>query len=125
MNMSINHKAAFKCHKCPGNNNPEIGPSCPIWWEITMRNDSNEIKVEKACGFSLMPLFFIDAIKSGNHGAQAINRMETNLNNNVLRLFESMRSTIVNLTNLNPEDLLEISEQKQGSLKLEDPKNGQ
>lgn len=69
----MNHTAAFCCERCPKNNDPERGPSCPAWWEWTAENiATGESKIMKQCGWTALPQFLVEVIKASNRPAAAI-----------------------------------------------------
>lgn len=69
----MSHQAAFQCRRCPQNNDPERGPSCPAWWEWVEENTATgETRIERMCGWQGMPKFLTEVIKASNRPAAAI-----------------------------------------------------
>jgi hypothetical protein len=62
------YKKAFKCNKCPQRNDEN---GCPMWWELVMTNDNGDTKVEKKCGYAMLPELMIETIRSSDHSAAA------------------------------------------------------
>ena len=66
----FNKSGAFTCSKCPKHNDYENG-GCPMWWEIIQTNDEGKTRVERGCGYQMMPQLLIEVIKSADHTTAA------------------------------------------------------
>ena len=67
--MSKNYKNAFKCKKCPDSNDEK---GCPLWWEMIMTHETTgEKKLNKACGYTLLPQLLVLNYKQTSHGLWA------------------------------------------------------
>jgi len=62
-------KNAFNCAKCPGTGG-EGG--CPAWWEVIETNANGEERINRGCGFAMLPTFLIEVIKASNRPAAAV-----------------------------------------------------
>lgn len=66
---------AWDCGNCPQSGDPAAPRACPMWWEMTFENPkTDEVKVEKACGFILLPRLMIEVIKAANRPAASIDK---------------------------------------------------
>lgn len=97
----MNHTAAFHCAKCPRNNNPEIGPSCPAWWETVHNNiHTGHTKVWKSCAWEQLPTYLIEVIKASNRPAAAVESTR----NEISKGFQSLAEILhVKASNLIPD----------------------
>ena len=73
----MNYKNAFKCYKCPQSNDEK---GCPMWWEIT-ETRGEEVKITKACGYTLMPMFLLEVVKASGQSTAASNQSRNMLLN--------------------------------------------
>ena len=72
----MTHLAAFKCAVCPRNNDPELGPSCPAWWETVQTNaQTGEMKLWKSCAWEQLPYYLVRVIEASNRPAAAVESM--------------------------------------------------
>jgi hypothetical protein len=91
----MDHKAAFRCHKCPRNNDPQRGASCPEWWEWTAENpQTGEARIERMCGKQALPLFLVEVIKASNRPAAAIESTRNELAAGFGRLAEVLPAAL-------------------------------
>jgi len=95
--MGLCYKNAFKCKKCPGTFEQPEG--CPMWWEIILTNDVTEAKkVEKGCGYQLMPQMLALSCKSAMHTTYAAydmrNKVVKNMNKVVTAIKEQFKLVI-------------------------------
>ena len=95
--MGLCYKNAFKCKKCPGTHEQPEG--CPMWWEIILTNDVTEAKkVEKGCGYQLMPQMLALSCKSAMHTTYAAydmrNKVVKNMNKVVTAIKEQFHLII-------------------------------
>lgn len=66
----MRYKNAFNCKKCPERNDEQ---GCPVWWEVVECNlQTQEERLVKACGFSLLPKYLTEVIKASNRPAAAV-----------------------------------------------------
>lgn len=90
----MTHLAAFHCAKCPRNNNPQVGPSCPAWWETVHQNvQSGETKVIKSCAWEQLPIYLIEVVKASNRPAAAVESTRNEIVNGFERLTRSVQAT--------------------------------
>lgn len=66
-----NKNGCFDCDNCPMTADTNAKRYCVMWWEIIMNNEDGKQKVEKGCGFSLMPVLMIESIKAADHSVAA------------------------------------------------------
>lgn len=87
----MNHTHAFQCERCPRNNDPERGPSCPAWWEWTAENvQTGESRIERMCGWQAMPRFLTEVIKASNRPAAEIGACRQQIAVGLGRIAENM-----------------------------------
>ena len=68
------YKNAFKCSKCPQNNGPT---GCPVWLETTVTEiNTGEHKLQRGCGFQMVPSFLVDLAKVEDTRAGEISSMK-------------------------------------------------
>ena len=85
----LKFKNALNCKKCPGTAEQPNG--CPIWWEILMTNDiTGEKKVEKGCGFQLLPQLLTFAIKESMHTTYAAYDMRNKVVKNMGKVIQAI-----------------------------------
>ena len=88
----MNYKNAFKCKKCPQSDG-ESG--CPMWWEMMLTNDvTDEKKLEKACGYALMPQLLILNYKQATHSVFAAYDMRNKVVKNVSKVIEAVKEKL-------------------------------
>lgn len=76
----MNHEGAFQCAKCPVNNDPAAGRSCPVWWEMIMREvQTGEVRTQKGCGLSLLPALMVDVTRSMSVAAANITQVREDI----------------------------------------------
>lgn len=87
----MNHTHAFQCERCPRNNDPERGPSCPAWWEWTAENvQTGESRIERMCGWQAMPRFLTEVIKASNRPAAEIGACRQQIAVGLARIADNM-----------------------------------
>ena len=69
----MNYKNANKCHKCPQSNGEK---GCPHWMEITMKNDTGGMKIDKACGHVLMPTLLMMTVNAANRTTEQVSGVQ-------------------------------------------------
>ena len=90
--MKQNYKNAFKCKKCPGNNTEE---GCPLWWEVILTNEAtNQQKVEKACGYQLMPQMLVLTARQAMHTTYAAYDMRNKVVKNIGKVVRAVREQL-------------------------------
>jgi len=109
----MNYKNAFNCKKCPTSNGEN---GCPMWWEMIMTNHLGEQKVEKNCGYQLLPSMLILVCKQTEHTTFAAYDMRNKLVENVGKVIQAVQHKF----NL-PEELLDMTEDK--PLEIEETNN--
>ena len=84
------YKNALNCKKCPES---AIQPDgCPMWWELLMTNDiTGEKKVERGCGFQLLPQLLTIGIKESVHTTYAAYDMRNKVVKNMGRVFSAIQ----------------------------------
>lgn len=86
----VQFKNAFKCKKCPGTCEQPNG--CPVWWEILMTNEvTGEKKVEKGCGFQILPQLLIRNMGETIHGTYAAYDMRNKVVKNMGKVVAAIR----------------------------------
>lgn len=81
--FSKNKNGCFDCDKCPMNSDPAKGRFCVMWWELVISNANGESKVEKSCGFRLLPAVLVETLKSADHSAAAAYDMRNQVTSSV------------------------------------------
>jgi hypothetical protein len=94
----MSFKMSFKCEDCPENNG-KMG--CPVWWELILKNDVGEQKIEKGCGFQLMPYLITMTVKQSMHSTYAAYDMRNKVVKNVGKVIQAVQEKLVL-----PEELL-------------------
>ena len=88
----MNYKNAFKCKKCPESNGSK---GCPLWWEIVMTHETtNDKKIEKACGYTLMPQLLVLNYKQTTHGLWAAYDMRNKVVKNVGKVITAVKEKL-------------------------------
>jgi len=88
----VNYKNAWKCKKCPETNNDK---GCPMWWEVVMKNDeTGETKVEKGCGFQLLPQMMALVSTNSLHSVAASYDMRNKVVKNVGRVITAVNEKL-------------------------------
>lgn len=100
----MNYSQAFNCKKCPQSNGEN---GCPLWWEIILSNNLNEQKIEKNCGYQLLPQMIVLVCKQTEHTTYAAYSMR----NSVLETVGKVVQAIHHKLKL-PDELLESIEEK-------------
>lgn len=111
-------KNAWKCKKCPERNDEN---GCPAWWEMVLTNDvTNEQKIERTCGFLLMPQFFSMVCKDTAHSIAASYDMRNKVINNTGKVIRAINDKmdlgfvedeLIEMEN--PEELRQIEEKQE------------
>jgi hypothetical protein len=84
----MSYKNAFNCQKCPRTGDPDAVEACPAWWEYTEQNMvTQEVRVQKGCGWALMPKFLIEVVKAANRPAASYDKIA----NQIAEGFQSLR----------------------------------
>ncbi|MGI9297770.1 MAG: hypothetical protein ACR2QC_07720 [Gammaproteobacteria bacterium] len=89
--MARNHKAAFRCRKCPANGNPDRGLSCPLWWETVWTKPDGGQEVIKSCGYEQLPLYLIEVVKASNRPAAAVESMRNQVLGGLAKFAQGFR----------------------------------
>lgn len=77
----MTYKNAFKCKRCPESNGEK---GCPVWWEVIMKNDeTGETKVNKGCGFQILPSMMAMVSTNSLHSVAASYDMRNKVVKNV------------------------------------------
>ena len=100
----MKYKNAFKCKDCPESNSEN---GCPNWWEIIMTNDLNEQKVEKNCGYQLLPQMIVLMCKQTAHTTYAAYDMRNRVVDSVGKVIQAVHHKLKL-----PDELLESLEDK-------------
>ena len=88
----LSYKNAWKCKKCPQTNN-ETG--CPMWWEVVMKNDeTGQTKVEKGCGFQLLPSMMALVSTNSLHSVAASYDMRNKVLKNVGKVISAVNTKL-------------------------------
>jgi hypothetical protein len=110
--MGLVFKNAFKCKKCPGNNQQPLG--CPMWWEIILTNDATmEQKVEKGCGYQLLPQLIVMNYKEARHSTYASYDMRNKVVSRLSKVITAVKEQLK----------LDIPEEITEPLQIEEKKN--
>lgn len=91
MSEKVKFKNAFKCNKCPMSNDEN---GCPMWWEMVMTNEDNQTKVEKGCGYQMMPQLLVEVIKTADHTTAAAYDMRNKVVESVANVLNKNPLTI-------------------------------
>jgi hypothetical protein len=83
----MNYKNAFNCKKCPESNGEN---GCPNWWEMVMTNHLGEQKVEKKCGYQMMPQLIIQMCKMTEHTTYAAYDMRNKTVENINKVISAI-----------------------------------
>jgi len=102
-------KNAFKCSKCPESNQEE---GCPLWWEIIMTNDvTQEQKIEKGCGYQLLPQMIALTCKQSMHTTYAAYDMRNKVVKNLGKVFSAISEKLkISNLQLDTEEIKMIEE---------------
>ena len=101
----MNYKNAWKCKKCPQNNG-ETG--CPMWWEVVMKNDeTGQTKVEKGCGFQILPSMMALVSTNSLHSVAASYDMRNKVVKNVGKVIGAVNEKLS--LEFSKEDIEEMS----------------
>lgn len=85
----LKFKNAWNCKKCP--ETAEQPNGCPMWWEMVMTNDvTNEKKLEKGCGFQLLPQLLILMLGETTHCTYASYDMRNKVVKNMGKVFQAL-----------------------------------
>lgn len=107
----LKFKNALNCKKCPGTSEQPNG--CPLWWEILMTNDlTGEKKVEKGCGFQLLPQLLTLNIKESTHSTYAAYDMRNKILKNTGKVIQAIQEKL-QLPDLEIEDVTLLEESKE------------
>jgi hypothetical protein len=91
--MGLCYKNAFRCKKCPGTNDQPDG--CPMWWEMILTNDATEAKkVEKGCGYQLLPQMLALTCKQSMHTTYAAYDMRNKVVKNVGKVITAVKDQL-------------------------------
>ena len=91
--MGLCYKGAFNCKKCPGTFEQPKG--CPMWWEVILTNDAtNAQKVEKGCGYQLLPQMLALTCRSAMHTTYAAYDMRNKVVKNVGKVITAMKEQL-------------------------------
>jgi len=83
-------KNAWKCKKCPETNSEQ---GCPMWWEVVMKNDeTGQTKVEKGCGFQLLPQMMALVSTNSLHATAASYDMRNKVIRNVGKVISAVNT---------------------------------
>lgn len=89
-----------------------------MWWEIIMTNTEDPTqppKVEKGCGYQMLPLFLIDATKSALHATDAAYDMRNRVVESVTKFITSQSQSAVRV-----EEISDAESNSQSTHQLED-----
>jgi hypothetical protein len=68
------YKNAFNCKKCPQSNNEK---GCPVWLEsVATEVTSGETRLQKGCGFQMLPMFMAGIAKATDMQAGEVSAMK-------------------------------------------------
>lgn len=102
--MSTRFKKAFKCKNCP-QTNTENG--CPMWWEIVMENDkTGEQRVDKGCGYQMLPQMMANISSKSLHAAAASYDMRNKVIKNAGMIIRAINSKM--MLDFSDEELKEM-----------------
>jgi hypothetical protein len=88
----MSFKNAFKCKNCPETNSEK---GCPLWWEIMFTQDTTgEQKMEKNCGYILLPQLLIMTAKSANHTTYAAYDMRNKVVKNINKVIGAVKDKL-------------------------------
>lgn len=97
----LQFKNAWKCKKCPETANQPNG--CPMWWEMVLTNDvTGEKKIEKGCGFQLLPHLISMTVSESMHTTAAAYDMRNKVVKNMGKVFAAVQEKL-----RLPEDIIE------------------
>jgi hypothetical protein len=87
-----NFKNAFRCKKCPETTGEK---GCPMWWEMVLTHDvTGEKKLEKACGYTLLPQLLILNYKQTTHGLWAAYDMRNKVVKNIGKVITAVKDKL-------------------------------
>lgn len=84
-------KNAFKCKKCP-ETSAERG--CPLWWEVILTNDTGRQKIEKGCGYQILPQMLVLTCKQAMHTTHAAYDMRNKVVKNVGKIITAVKDQL-------------------------------
>ena len=88
----MNYKKAFKCKNCPKNNGEQ---GCPMWWELMLQNQvTQEQKIEKACGYTLLPQLMINMLADTFHSTKAAYDMRNQVVKNIGKVIVAVKDKL-------------------------------
>lgn len=82
---------AFKCKKCPETSNEN---GCPMWWEVILTNDTGAQKVEKGCGYQILPQMLALTCKQAMHTTYAAYDMRNKVVKNVGKVIQAVQQQL-------------------------------
>lgn len=112
----LQFKNAWRCKKCPETANQPMG--CPMWWEMILTNDvTGEKKVEKGCGFQLLPHLISMAVSESMHTTYAAYDMRNKTTKNINKVIHAIKNELnlkTDLKLIEPEDdVLQLKEKNE------------
>jgi hypothetical protein len=107
----LKFKNAWNCKKCPGTAEQPNG--CPMWWEMLMTHDvTNEQKIEKGCGFQMLPQLLSLSISETLHGTYAAYDMRNKVVKNMGKVFQALNEKFQLPVEIKEEiELLEVGKE--------------
>lgn len=106
----MSFKRAFKCNKCPQTADKS---GCPMWWEIIYENTNDPTqppKVEKGCGYQMMPTILIESIKASSHTTDAAYDMRNKVISSVNQFLTKLPETTDHISVETQAETLRIEE---------------
>jgi hypothetical protein len=86
-------KNAWNCKKCPETSEQPDG--CPMWWEMIMTHDvTKEKKLEKGCGFQMLPQLLILNLSETSHCTYAAYDMRNKVVKNMGKVFQALNDKL-------------------------------
>ena len=107
----LSFKNALNCKKCPETAQQPKG--CPLWWEMIMTNDlTQEKKVNKGCGFQMLPELLTLGISETLHGTYAAYDMRNKVVKNMGKVFQALNEKFQLPSEISEEiELLEVGKE--------------
>ena len=97
----MNYKNAFDCKNCPMTSGEN---GCPNWWEMIMVNHVGEQKIEKNCGYQLLPSMMGLMCRQSEHATYAAYDMRNKVIENINKVIGAVHSKLNLPKELLPEE---------------------
>jgi len=84
----MNYKNAWRCKKCPQSNTSD---GCPVWWEYSEENSlTGETRINKGCGFSLLPQMLVVTINMAQQPAREASQINETIRRGFVGVSQAM-----------------------------------